>query len=124
MINMFETDTFDLITCNPPFFRVKENSKLNESVIKTNARHETLINLEDTFAIKEILIQNGWTLLTGINVMLFSLLHFPCSTTLMTIKKETKSWKWTLLAFALPTICGIIVCMISTGIFNMCRYIL
>ena len=55
----------------------------------------TLINLEDTFAIKEILIQNGWTLLTGINVMLFSLLHFPCSTTLMTIKKETKSWKWT-----------------------------
>lgn len=84
----------------------------------------TLINLEDTFAIKEILIQNGWTLLTGINVMLFSLLHFPCSTTLMTIKKETKSWKWTLLAFALPTICGIIVCMISTGIFNMCRYIL
>ena len=84
----------------------------------------TLINLEDTFAIKEILIQNGWTLLTGINVMLFSLLHFPCSTTLMTIKKETKSWKWTLLAFALPTICGIIVCMITTGIFNMYRYIL
>ena len=84
----------------------------------------TLINLEDTFAIKEILIQNGWTLLTGINVMLFSLLHFPCSTTLMTIKKETKSWKWTLFAFALPTICGIIVCMITTGIFNMYRYIL
>ena len=82
----------------------------------------TLINLEDTFAIKEILIQNGWTLLTGINVMLFSLLHFPCSTTLMTIKKETKSWKWTLFAFALPTICGIIVCMITTGIFNMYRY--
>ena len=47
---VYETDTFDLITCNPPFFKVKENSKLNESVIKTNARHETLINLEDIFS--------------------------------------------------------------------------
>jgi len=79
----------------------------------------TLINLEDTFSIGKILIQNGWTLLTGINAMIFSLLHFPCSTTLLTIKKETNSWKWTLLAFALPTICGIIICMITTGVYNI-----
>lgn len=79
----------------------------------------TLVNLEDTFSIGQILIQNGWTLLTGINAMIFSLLHFPCSTTLMTIKKETNSWKWTLLAFALPTVCGIIICMFTTGIYNI-----
>ena len=79
----------------------------------------TLVNLEDTSSIGQILIQNGWTLLTGINAMIFSLLHFPCSTTLMTIKKETNSWKWTLLAFALPTVCGIIICMFTTGIYNI-----
>lgn len=79
----------------------------------------TLVNLEDTFALGEILIQNGWTLLTGINAMIFSLLHFPCSTTLMTIKKETNSWKWTLLAFAIPTVCGIVICMITNGVYNL-----
>ena len=79
----------------------------------------TLVDLENTFAIGNILTQNGWTLLTGINAMLFSLLHFPCSTTLMTIKKETNSWKWTLLAFALPTVFGIIICMITTGVYNL-----
>lgn len=79
----------------------------------------TLVNLEDTYAISSVLIQNGWTLLTGINAMIFSLLHFPCSTTLISIKKETNSWKWTLLAFALPTVCGIIICMITTGIYNL-----
>ena len=79
----------------------------------------TLVDLDNTFAIGNILTQNSWTLLTGINAMLFSLLHFPCSTTLMTIKKETNSWKWTLLAFALPTVCGIVLCMITTGIYNL-----
>lgn len=79
----------------------------------------TLVNLEDTFALGEILMQNGWTLLTGINAMIFSLLHFPCSTTLITIKKETNSWKWTLLAFAIPTVCGIVICMITNGIYNL-----
>ena len=52
-----------------------------------------LVDLEDTYSIGQILIQNGWTLITGINVMIFTLLHFPCSTTLMTIKKETGKWK-------------------------------
>ena len=79
-----------------------------------------LVDLEDSFSIGKILIQNGWTLLTAINVMIFSLLHFPCGTTLMTIKKETNSKKWTMLAFILPTACGIILCMISTGIWNLC----
>lgn len=65
----------------------------------------TLVDLDDTFAIGQILSQNGWTLITAINVMIFTLLHFPCSTTLITIQKETKSIKWTILSFALPTVC-------------------
>ena len=46
-----------------------------------------LIDLDDTFQIGQILVKNGWTLLTAINVMIFTLLHFPCSTTLLSIKK-------------------------------------
>ena len=79
----------------------------------------TLVNMENTFAIGQILIQNGWTLLTAINVMIFTLLHFPCTTTLMTIKKETGSWKWSVLAFLLPTVCGVIICLITNGIWNI-----
>ncbi len=79
----------------------------------------SLVDVEDTFAIGEILKQNGWTLLTGFNVMIFTLLHFPCSTTLMSIKKESGSIKWSLLAFALPTICGIVICIATNLIWNL-----
>ena len=78
-----------------------------------------LVDLEDTFSIGEILIKNGWTLLTAINVMVFTLLHFPCSTTIITIKKETGKWKWAAIAFALPTVCGIIVCMCTNLVWNL-----
>ena len=78
-----------------------------------------LVNLEDTYSIGQILIQNGWTILTAINVMIFTLLHFPCGTTLLTIKKETKSAKWTIISFLLPTICGMILCFITTFIYNV-----
>lgn len=79
----------------------------------------SLVDIEDTFAIGEILKQNGWTLLTGINVMIFTLLHFPCSTTLLTIKKEAGGWKWAILAFAIPTVCGIVLCMCTTLLWNL-----
>lgn len=79
----------------------------------------TLVNLEDTHAIGQILIQNGWNILTAINVMLFTILHFPCTTTLLTIKKETGSWKWTFISFLLPTVCGIAVCICTNLIYHM-----
>ena len=79
---------------------------------------KTLTNMEDTMAIGEILKQNGWTILTAINVMIFTILHFPCATTLMTIKKETGKWKWVGLSFLIPTICGILVCFVTTGVYN------
>lgn len=86
-------------------------------------RSGTLVDLENTMTIGQILIQNGWTLLTAINVMIFTLLHFPCTTTLITIKKETGNIKWSILAFLLPTICGVIICIITTTIWNLVSFI-
>lgn len=82
-------------------------------------RNNSLVDLEDTFSIGQILIQNGWTMLTAINVMIFTCLHFPCTTTLLTIKKETGSLKWTIVSFLLPTICGIVICMCTTFFYNI-----
>lgn len=79
----------------------------------------SLVNLEDTFSIGQILISHGWTILTAINVMLFTILHYPCGTTLLTIKKETGSWKWTFLSFLLPTVCGIVVCMFTNLVYHL-----
>lgn len=78
----------------------------------------TLVNIEDTIQIGQILIQNGWTMLTAMNVMLFTILHFPCATTLLTIKKETGSWKWIAISFAIPTVCGIVLCMFTNLVYN------
>ncbi len=79
----------------------------------------SLVNLDDTYQIGQILINNGWTMLTAINVMIFTCLHFPCATTLLTIKKETGSLKWTLLSFIIPTVCGVLICMLTTLIYNL-----
>ena len=65
----------------------------------------------DGAALGEILRANGWTWVTALCTLLFSLLHWPCSTTCLTIKKETGSWKWTALAFVIPTVCGMVLCM-------------
>jgi len=73
-----------------------------------------MIELDSLSDLKEVLVNNGWTWLTALNVMLFSLFHWPCSTTLWTIKKETNSWKWTFVCFILPTVLAIIVCFITT----------
>ena len=69
--------------------------------------------------LKNILISNGWTIVTAINVMLFSLMHWPCSTTLMTIKKESGSFKWTFVSALIPTVCGFLLCIFVNLIFNI-----
>lgn len=79
----------------------------------------SLMQIDDLSNISNILIGNGWTILTAINVMLFCLMHFPCSTTLITIRKESGSLKWTALAFLIPTFLGIITCMFTTGVYNL-----
>lgn len=79
----------------------------------------SLVNIDNIYSIGEILINNGWTIITAINVMIFTLLHFPCTTTLLTIKKETNSIKWTVISFLLPTVCGILLCMCTNLIWNI-----
>ena len=68
-----------------------------------------MFELDSMSATGDVLRAGGWTLLTAINLMLFSLLHNPCSTTIYTIYKETKSVKWTMVASILPVILGFIV---------------
>ncbi len=78
-----------------------------------------LIEFDSIESLREILLGHGWTYLTALNTMLFSLLHWPCATTLLTIKKETGSMKWTLVAALLPTVVAIVVCFITTMIFKL-----
>ena len=78
----------------------------------------SLAEIGDTAALGTLLAQKGWTAATAACVMLFSLLHWPCSTTLLTIKKETGSLGWTVLGAILPTAVGIIICALVGRIFR------
>ena len=63
-------------------------------------------------ATRALLLENGWTWVTALCVMTFCLFHFPCSTALLTIKKESGSTKWMVLAAMIPTITGLICCLL------------
>jgi ferrous iron transport protein B len=67
-------------------------------------------------AVRDILLAHGWTPWTAVCVMLFSLMHWPCSTTLWTIRRETGSFGQTVLAFFLPTACGVLACAAVHGL--------
>ncbi|MBU3204186.1 ferrous iron transport protein B [Clostridium algidicarnis] len=72
----------------------------------------SMLELDSLVQLRTLLVSNGWTSLTAVCVMLFSLFHWPCATTCLTIRKETQSFKWTMVSFLLPTITGIIICFI------------
>jgi ferrous iron transport protein B len=78
-----------------------------------------MFELESVSDVGAILRAGGWTLLTGINLMLFSLLHNPCSTTIFTIYKETKSWKWTLVSTFLPIAMGLTITFFVTQLWRL-----
>lgn len=69
--------------------------------------------------LKTLLSNNNWTIITAISFMIFTICHFPCGTTIMTIKKETSSMKWTLLSIIIPTITGLILCFIVSNILKI-----
>lgn len=69
--------------------------------------------------LKTLLIDNGWTYVTAICTLIFMMFHFPCSTTILTIKKETNSKLWTFVAFILPTLVGLLICFIINTIFSL-----
>ena len=78
-----------------------------------------LLPMEDDFALKALLAAHGWTLKTAVCMAAFSLFHWPCSTTLLTIKKETGSLRWTATAFLLPTVIGIVVCILISSVWSL-----
>ena len=78
-----------------------------------------MFELDDVGATADLLRAGGWTLLTGVNLMLFSLLHNPCSTTIYTIYRETRSAGWTTLATLLPVAVGVTVCFLVTQVWRL-----
>lgn len=78
-----------------------------------------LVEMDDTKALLSLLTAHGWTVKTAVCMAIFSLFHWPCSTTCLTIKKETGSVKWTIIAFLLPTIIGVILCILASSVLSM-----
>ncbi|WP_462259149.1 ferrous iron transport protein B [Vagococcus teuberi] len=79
----------------------------------------TITDFSSLDQFRQLLLSNGWTWLTAMNVILFTLYHWPCSTTLLTIYKETKSKKWTFASFIIPTIIGVGMTMLTTAIAHL-----
>ena len=73
----------------------------------------------DEAVTQRILHADGWTLLTAICLMLFSLVHNPCSTTIYTIWKETHSVKWTAISAVLPLVMGVAICFVVTQVWRL-----
>lgn len=78
-----------------------------------------LVDISNLSTLREVLVSNGWTWVTAVSVMLFSLMHWPCSTTCLTVKKETSSIKWTILSIVIPTFCGVVICLIFNALIHI-----
>lgn len=92
---------------------------LSSGLAGAGAGAGVMFELDSIADTERILHAGGWTVLTGMNLMLFSLLHNPCSTTIYTIYKETKSVKWTMVSTFLPIVLGLIVCFFTTQIWRI-----
>ena len=79
----------------------------------------SLVELGSTAELRLLLEANGWTVMTAVCVALFMLFHFPCATTLMTIKKESGKWRWAILAAVLPTVIGALLCLAVASIWRI-----
>lgn len=92
-------------------------------VIMSYTAGGSMVELSSLAELKNLLVANGWTWLTALCVMIFSLMHWPCGTTCLTIKKETGSFKWTVLSILIPTAIGILLCFIITTTARLLRLI-
>jgi ferrous iron transport protein B len=92
-------------------------------VLMTYSDNKELLSIESAEIISKILIENNWTIKTAICFIMFSVFHFPCATTLITIFKETRSIKWLFLSFLLPTALGVTICAFLNHIFKIFEYI-
>ncbi|MBC8576751.1 ferrous iron transport protein B [Yanshouia hominis] len=81
-------------------------------IIMSYLSQGSILELESLTELYELLSANGWTWVTAVSVMLFSLMHWPCSTTLITIRRETGSLKWAAVSFLIPTLTGFLLCFL------------
>ena len=88
-------------------------------ILMTYLSQSSLVEINDMSVLKQLLVDNGWTWVTAVSTMLFSLLHWPCATTCLTIRKETGSIKWTIAAFVIPAVLGGAVCMVFCMIVRL-----
>jgi len=92
---------------------------LTTGAAQAGAGAGVMFELDSQAAMAEIFHMGGWTVLTGINLMLFSLLHNPCSTTIYTIYKETGSLKWSMVSTLLPLAMGLVVCFFTAQLWRL-----
>jgi len=92
---------------------------LNAKLTGVGAGAGVMFELDDLSTYTAVFSAGGWTLLTAVNLMLFSLLHNPCSTTIYTIYKETGSTKWTAIATLLPVLMGLAVCFLVAQLWRL-----
>lgn len=91
-------------------------------IIMAYTAQGSLIEMASLPELHALLVANGWTWVTAVSTMLFCLMHWPCSTTCLTIRKETRSVKWTIISAAVPTVIGLTVCFLFasfTRIFGL-----
>ncbi len=79
----------------------------------------SLLEFDSLAQLRDLLVNNGWTWITAVSTMLFSLMHWPCTTTLLTFRKESGSIKWTAMSFLVPTVCGIVLCFAFATVARM-----
>ena len=88
-------------------------------ILMTYLSQGSLLEYDSLSSLFALLAQKGWTWVTAVCVVLFCLMHWPCSTTLLTIKKETASVKWMVVAFLLPTVFGLTACALVANLARL-----
>lgn len=79
-------------------------------IIMVYMANDSLVGINDLAILKQLFVDNGWTITTALCFLVFTIFHWPCATTLLTIKKETNSWFWTLISAVLPMAIGLVLC--------------
>lgn len=93
-------------------------------ILMAYLQSSTLLEMNDPSALLGLLTANGWTRMTAVCMIIFCLFHWPCSTTVLSVKKETGSWKWTAVSVLLPTAVGMGLCMLVANAGRLVVYLL
>ena len=88
------------------------------TMLMTYSEVSTLTDYNSLSELRKILLNNNWNVITAISFIIFTICHFPCGTSIMTIKKETQSIKWTLISILIPTLTGILLCIIVSNVLK------